>query len=178
MDVEYELTRDDLYAFQWRAAFGSPRGRRSRRTVYILWLVALLLFAILPAIGADGFTISRVNIGFVLIAYPIVALAQWRWERWLLRRTILGLLRDEKPDRGQLGVHRVALDEEGVLERTAVGESRTRWAGVHRIEQDDRYIYLYTSPSAAHVIPKRAFADPGDAEAFYQLSRSRAAPAA
>jgi hypothetical protein len=178
MDVEYELTQDDFYAFQWRGAFGSPRGRRSRRTVYILWLVALLLFAILPAIGADGFTISRVNFGFVLVAYPIVALAQWWWERWLLRRTILGLLRDEKPDRGQLGVHRLVLDEEGVLERTAVGESRTAWAGIHRVEQDDRYIYLYTSSAAAHVIPKRAFADPRDAEEFYQLSHRRATAAA
>jgi hypothetical protein len=177
MDVEYELTRDDLYAFQWRGAFGSPRGRRSRRTVYILWLVALLLFAIVPAIGADGFTLSRVNIGFVLVAYPVVALSQWWWERWLLRRTILRLLQDEKPDRGQLGVHRVALDQDGVLERTVVGESRTAWAGVHRVEQDDRYIYLYTSPSAAHVIPKRAFADVASAEAFYQLSRSRATAA-
>jgi hypothetical protein len=178
MDIEYELTRDDLYAFQWRAAFRSPRGRRSRRTVYIYWLVALLIFATLPAIGADGFTISRVNFGFVLVAYPIVALAQWWWERWLMRRAILRLIRDEKPDRGQLGLHRLVLDEEGVLERTAVGESRTAWAGVHRVEQDDRYIYLYTSSAAAHVIPKRAFADPGDAEAFYQHSRSRATAAA
>lgn len=28
MQVEYEITRDDLYAFQWRAAVESPRSKR------------------------------------------------------------------------------------------------------------------------------------------------------
>ena len=40
MEIEYELTPDDLYAFQWRAVFLSPRGRRVRRTVYLLWVLA------------------------------------------------------------------------------------------------------------------------------------------
>jgi hypothetical protein len=38
LEVEYELTRDDLYAFQWRAVFVSPRGRRLRRTSYLFWV--------------------------------------------------------------------------------------------------------------------------------------------
>jgi hypothetical protein len=33
MEVEYELTLDDLYAFQWRAVYASPRSRRSTRKV-------------------------------------------------------------------------------------------------------------------------------------------------
>ena len=61
MEVEFELTRDDLYAFQWRGVFETPRGRRARRNVYLGWLLAIVLFAIVPAIGADGFVISRVT---------------------------------------------------------------------------------------------------------------------
>ena len=46
MEVEYELTRDDLYAFQWRGGVVTPRGRRVRRTRDRLWVLAIQLFAI------------------------------------------------------------------------------------------------------------------------------------
>jgi hypothetical protein len=177
MEVEYELTREDLYAFQWRAAFESPRGRRIRRWVYLGWLLAIVLFAIVPAIGPDGFVLSRVSFTFIVVAFPIVALAQWFLERRLMGRLIRGLLEEEKPGRGQLGKHRLALSEDGIVESTAVGESRTSWAGVDRVEQNSDYIFIYTSPAAAHMIPKRAFRDLQEADAFYQLARTRKAAA-
>ena len=172
MEVEYELILDDLYAFQWRGVFVTPRGRRVRRTVNLLWVLAVLLFAIVPAIGADGFAISRVSFTFIVVAIPITFLFQWCLDRWLVRRVILRLLKDEKPGKGQLGRHRIVVSQEGLIESTAVGESRTSWGGVDRIEQDPHYIFIYTSPAAAHVIPKRAFRDPEEADAFYQLSRA------
>jgi YcxB-like protein len=173
MEVEYELTPEDLYAFQWRAVFDSPRMKPTRRRVYLYWFLALLIIALVPAIGADGFVISRANFGFLLIAFPIVAAAQWFLERRLMRKAILRLMNDEKPGRGQLGRHRLALTDTGVVESTAVNESRTSWAGVDRVEQNADYIFIYISPAAAHVIPKRAFPDPQAAEAFYQLSKNR-----
>jgi len=172
VEVESELTRDDLYAFQWRAVFVSPRGRRTRRMTYLLWALAVLLFAIVPAIGADGFVISRVSFTFIVVSILIAVLFQWCLERWLIRRAILQLLKDEKPGKGQLGRHRIVLSQEGLVESTPVGESRTSWAGVDRVEQDAHNIYIYTSPAAAHVIPKRAFRDPQEADAFYQFSRA------
>lgn len=173
MEVEYEITREDLYAFQWRAVFESARGRRVRRMAYVGWPLAIGLFAILPAIGADGFTLSRVSFTFILVSLLIVLLFQWCLERWLVGRAIRQLLRDERPDRGQLGRHRLVLGEDGLTETTAVGESRTRWAGVDRVEQSPNYIYIYTSPAAAHVIPKRAFPDLHQADEFYRLSQAR-----
>jgi len=172
MEVEYELTLDDLYALQWRAAFNSPLSRRVTRKVYLGWFLALLLFSIIPSIGPDGFTISRVNFTFLLIAFPIVALAQWFLERRMIRRAIRQLLKQEKPGRGQLGRHRLILTNEGLVESTAVGDSRTSWAGVDRVEQNPEYIFIYTAPAAAHLIPKRAFRDMQEAERFYQLSKT------
>jgi len=173
LQVEYDITRDDLYAFQWRAAFRSATGRRARRAVYLGWLLAIVLYAFLPAIGAHGITLSRVSPTFIVISLLVVFLLQWTLDRWLVRRAIHQLLEDERPDRGQLGRHRLILDEEGLTESTAVGESRTRWAGVDRVEQSRDYIYLYTSPAAAHVVPKRAFPDAEQADAFYRLSEAR-----
>jgi hypothetical protein len=168
LEIEYELTRRDLYAFQWRAVFASPRGRRARRKVYFLWLLAVVLFAAVPAIGADGFAISRVNFTFLVIAFPVVVLFQWFLERRLVRSAILQLLKEEKPGKGQLGKHRMVVSEDGLIESTAVGESRISWAGVDRIEQNPEYIFIYTSALGAHVIPKRAFRDTQEAEDFYR----------
>ena len=137
----------------------------------------MVLFAIVPAIGADGFTISRMSFGFIAVTLPVVFLLQWCLERWLVRRAIRQLLEEERPDRGQLGRHRLVLDEAGLSESTAVGASRTAWAGVDRVEQNAEYIFIYTTPHAAHVIPKRAFPDPQQAEEFYQLGRTRKAAA-
>ena len=173
MEVDYEITRDDLYAFQWRAVFQSARGRRARRMAYVGWLLAIGLFAIVPAIGPHGITLSRVSLTFIFISLLVVFLLQWCLERSLVRHAIRQLLKDERPDRGQLGRHRLVLGDEGLTESTAVGESRTRWAGVDRVEQTPDYIYIYTSPAAAHIVPKRAFPNPAQADAFYRLSQTR-----
>lgn len=132
LHIEYENTPEDLYAFQWRAVFVSSRGRRARRNVYLVWVLAVVLFGIIPAIGADGFVFSRISFGFILVALPIGFVLQWLLERWVIKRTIRSLLKDERPDRGQLGRHRVVLGEDGLIESTAVNESRTAWAGVDR----------------------------------------------
>ena len=91
MGVEYEITSEDLFAFQWRA-YRSPLLRRARRKVYIYWFLALLLMSLLPAIGTDGFIIARANFTFLAVAYPMVALIQWllgRWATWDARFGIL-----------------------------------------------------------------------------------------
>ena len=173
LEVEYEITRGDLFAFQWRAAFTSPMARRRQWKAYAVWFVALLLFASVPAIGADGFVPSRISLTFLLIAFPVVAFLQWFLERRLMRGAILRLVGQERPEGGQLGRHRMELSDGGLLERTAVGESRISWAGVDRVEEDPHYIYIYTSAAAAHVIPKRAFPATSGAEAFYQHARAR-----
>jgi len=145
MELEYELTFDDLYAFQWRAAFRSRGARRARKKVYAYWLLALLLFSVLPAIGPDGFVISRVNFTFLMVGFLAFVFAYWYLEKRLTRRGILELLKEEKPGKGQLGKHRLVLAEGGVVESTAVGESRTSWAGVDRIEQNTEYIFIYVA---------------------------------
>jgi hypothetical protein len=83
------------------------------------------------------------------------------------------MLRDERPDRGQLGRHRLVLSDDGVAESTAVGQSSTSWAGVDRVEQSPDHIFIYISPAAAHVIPRRAFKTADEAHAFFQLAQSR-----
>jgi ABC-type nickel/cobalt efflux system permease component RcnA len=172
MEVEYELTRDDLYAFQWRAGYTSSRARRDRLKVYLSLLSALLVFFVFPGlIGGEGFSFSNVNLIVFALSFTIMAVFAWWYLRRALRRAIIGQLNEEKPGRGQLGRHKIRLTETEIVETTDVGESRTNWVGVDRIEQNDDYIFVYTTPHSAHVIPKRAFDSAGQAASFYQLAR-------
>ena len=173
MEVEYELTPDDLYAFQFRAVEKSPIVKRTRRNAYIALLLAVLILTVLPAIGSDGFDPSRLSLGFFFGFFGLVAALTWFFDRRMTRRGILDFIKQEKPEKGLIGRHKVKLEETGLVESTAVGEARTSWRGVDRIEDDPDYIYLYTTPSAALVIPRRSFNSVADADQFLQFAVAR-----
>jgi hypothetical protein len=42
---------------------------------------------------------------------------------------------------------------------------------VDRVEQNGDYIFIYTTPHAAYVIPRRAFGSPAEATSFYQFAK-------
>ena len=73
MEIEYEITREDLLAFQWRAVFESPRGRRLRRLSYLGWALVVLLFLLVTALGADGFTLSPLSLYYPSRRNPTAA---------------------------------------------------------------------------------------------------------
>jgi hypothetical protein len=100
----------------------------------------------------------------------------WVWVypvyyRWVIKRNTRKIY-SESESKGVLGNHFIAIGPEGVRERSAVGESTTAWDGIERIEDDERYLFLYTGPLQAHVVPKRAFASGPEADAFLQLART------
>ncbi|HLA08967.1 MAG TPA: hypothetical protein VJ023_00005 [Pyrinomonadaceae bacterium] len=58
MEVEYQLTTDDLFAVHWRAAYESRRARRSRYLLYLYLFVALFIVFTVPAMTDEGYVIS------------------------------------------------------------------------------------------------------------------------
>ena len=51
----------------------------------------------------------------------------------------------------------IKFDNDYLAEITDVNENRHSWKGVDRIEENQDYIFIFTSPSNAHIIPKRFF---------------------
>jgi hypothetical protein len=173
LHVEYNLTPDDLYAYHWRAFYKSSVLKRSRWKPAAILFAAFALTAVVPAVGPDGIRWGLISWPFLVIVFPISLFLYYVIERSMVRRAIRKLVARERPDRGQIGRHTIRLADDGFLESTAVGESRTFWAGVDRVEQDDAYIFVYTAAAAAHVIPKRAFQG-NDADAFFERVKARA----
>src|SRR5215212_12127997 len=98
MDVEYQLTPDDLYAFQWRAAYVSPKSRRARRISYLYLFIPFLIMALLPMIGPEPRApVVWVSVAMLAMVFPIVAVAYAIIYRRLLQRAILKLVAAERP---------------------------------------------------------------------------------
>lgn len=59
------------------------------------------------------------------------------------------------------------LAKKGLRETTVVNNSFTEWSGFERIEQNEKYIFVFCNAMVAHTIPKRAFEDEKQSTEFY-----------
>ncbi len=69
------------------------------------------------------------------------------------------------------GKHTIVLQEKELVESSDAGHTNTWWSAVERVDQNDDYVFIFTSANAAHVIPKRSFRDVQQAKEFYELAR-------
>jgi hypothetical protein len=74
-------------------------------------------------------------------------------------------LYNEGTNKGTLGQHELEIDDNGLVERTEVNETRQSWNGVERIAETDERAFIYVSSMMAHVIPKKSLSA-GDPDAF------------
>jgi len=61
---------------------------------------------------------------------------------------------------------------QGIFGRFARYEILNYWSGVTEIAEDESYIFFFTGPSNAHVIPKRALATETDLTQFREFAGS------
>ena len=71
---------------------------------------------------------------------------------------------------GLLCRHKLVLDEEGLSDTSDFGESRMRWGGVERVEQNDDYIFIYLSSMEAIPLNKKLFDSESAAADFYSFT--------
>lgn len=165
MQVQYQLDVNDIVAFNLHHMRKS-RNTRRRIRVTQAWGVglALAVAVMLPRWGMGARTLFfTVYALFLLFWFPA-------YYRWSVERNTRKLY-SEGQNKGVLGNHIVALAADGVTEISDVGESRTAWSGIEKVEANEDYIFLYTGSLQAHVIPKRAFLDEDEYAEFFQLAR-------
>jgi len=67
--------------------------------------------------------------------------------------------------------HIVGISPEWLSERTTVNDTKMAWTTIQAIEEDQNYFFLFISKSVAHIIPKRAFSSPHEAQVFLSDTR-------
>ena len=159
--LEFEITNDDRVAYTLYG-LGSAESVQRQSAAYRLWLSLTVLLALVLVSGLDGRWVEGAIAGAVggaVLWFAWPALWTWVTKRNVLRHAKSGVL-------GTPGPCRIWLDEAGVHEATPTGTSSVAWAGIDRVEENDRHVYVFVAPVQAYIIPKRigesavrAFAD-------------------
>lgn len=165
LSVTFEMIPADLRAFQWHAR---REGTEARRTKWIrIILPAIIAFHLGVVETASDTPQDRVVTfliifgGLWLLMAVLSPLADW---------LVMAVHANHSGLNGILGEHTITIDPEGLTESTSVNEGRHSWRGVHRVDSTSEHILIYIQPTMAHVIPRRAFAAPEQADLFFQTA--------
>jgi len=174
MTVEYEITKDDLSAFNLYHHRHSPTARRQYLRSWFLpafiWLLACT--AIWYLADRERGTPLRTFLDLLPLfgGVPIYLLYfPWAYRR-KLRKIIAGMV-NEGQSRGLFTRHRVIISPEGVIDASEFGQTSTAWRAVERVASADGYAYIYTNALAAIILPGRAFAGVSEFEEFVRTAR-------
>jgi hypothetical protein len=87
--------------------------------------------------------------------------------------TCLTVLGSSARQRGVLGIHDYEVREDGLLEKTDVNESLTRWEGLQDVKETRDHLLLRQAPGMIHIIPRRSFTDRQACRHFVDTVRQR-----
>ena len=69
--------------------------------------------------------------------------------------------------------HTIILGEEGFTEETPFNKTEQKWTIVQKLARTKRYIFIYVAQHMAHVVPRRAFHNEAEWNAFYEYCRRK-----
>ncbi len=175
MTIDYELTKDDFRAFNLHHVRHSPTTRRQYLRAWlsfpVMWLI--ICTALWYLADRERGTPMKTFIALLplysgaplyLIYYP------WAYRR-TLRKTVDGMM-SEGRNGGTARKYRVSISPENVTESTDHVQTSTAWRGVEKITTSTLHAYIYTNALAAIIVPRRAFADPSEFEAFVHTAQA------
>jgi YcxB-like protein len=166
MKTEFELTTEDLIAFNWHHYQHSPAMRQAYRKGFISLIVLsasvglLLAYMWEPLVGILTFA----------MLLPTYAALYKQSVRKNLTQTTARMIAEGR-NRSMIGRHRVEINEKELAITNEVSRGSILWVGVERIEQTSEYIIIYTASIKAVVIPLKAFHDAREAEVFCSTAR-------
>jgi hypothetical protein len=166
MNVHYELTEDDLIAFNIDHVLHSPSLRRRR--LFSRLIIPALYWAIGLGFLFDQAFIWLRPVGVVLI----LAGTAWfvGYDRLHLRRArkVVSAMLAEGSNASMTGQQRIVIEKDAVATETQGGLTTYRKPFITRVARGARHLCLYTSSIVAIVVPLTAFASPADQDAFME----------
>ena len=163
MDIEFELLEKDYINFNIDHAKKSSSLKKSILSQRILGPIVFML------------------IPFILRLYTSIPLSYWltifaiasvlwvmfypKYFNWEMGRRVKKML-NEGNNENILIRRTISISKEGLLEKSAIGESKVKWSQVDKVEETEEYIYIYISSISAHIIPKRVFRDENEKRLF------------
>jgi hypothetical protein len=167
MKVEYTLTPEDYAAVMHERiqnSPGKPRWPRYLSSVSVI-MVVLSQGAFLVVQGVPWPVVTGICL---LLAVLLFAVYRFLGPA-IFKVSMAGMFR-----RARTPGMNISLEArpEGLAVTTGATASLTAWEGVDRIVVSDTHAFFYVNNFAAHILPRRAFADEGGFDEFVESARS------
>lgn len=163
MEIEFQLLEKDYIKFNIDHSKKSASLKKNIFSQRILGPIIFLLFPFIISIYSKipilyWFTIFGILSVLWFVLYP-------KYFNWEMERRVKKVLREGNNENIYIK-RKIVLSDEGILEKSSIGESYLNWDKVGKIEETNEYIYVYISSVSAHIIPKRVFKDKNEEEMF------------
>lgn len=159
MNINYEITGNDIWSFNRYVMFKIPKFRRSFITNTLF--IPLLIFAV-------GL-FAKFNIINLVFAVIVATLVYYFFAMALMKRKIIKI---NSKKEGVLGQQSMEISFSGVKVTTGTSSSEMSWKKINSIAETKQYIYIFISDQNAYIIPKRVFTSESEEQQF--LSNSKA----
>lgn len=71
--------------------------------------------------------------------------------------------------KGNIGKQLIEVDDTYFSATTAVGQTKIKWMGIHKLFKNKKHIYIVITGFRAYIIPKRSFSSEAQFDAFWEL---------
>lgn len=170
--VRFEMTKEDLIAFNLYHQKNSPSQKAQRRNLILGFVVFALVLAVVPFFVRRMAILWGVSAFFVLVAGFLPS----SFEKSI--RKMIDKLLEEGRNKGLLGLKEVSITPTAISTVGALRSMTIQWPAVERIVAAEDSLYVYVSAIEAIIVPRRAFEKPEEFEAFAAAARKYQAEAA
>ena len=172
MEINYELTPEDFYAFSKENA---PTQKKHQPTVaifmiaYLLFIFADIIYAFFSGSLNDwSFGAFLINIGLrTALTFFVIAMLLA-----IIKLISMKKLNDvtKGQENGLFCEHRIIMTENELIEVTDVNTSRYSWKAIEEIKEIESFVLINVVMSSSYVIPKRCFQDSEHIKKFVETA--------
>ncbi|WP_211746611.1 YcxB family protein [Paenibacillus sp. Marseille-Q4541] len=154
MKITIDLTKEDYWKLNKFVMFHMPKYRNMLLlTIISLPIVIIALFR---------FVLDYSWLFSVITGILVSALSMF-YMMFSIKRKVMRLV---KTNDGIVGEHVIELNAEGLHESTVYNQAHYSWKGIEDVKSDKDYIYIFVNSIQGINIPRRAFADQEQEQAF------------
>lgn len=168
-EIHYMVTVEDVAHLNHHHFRSSSRARKGAFLTVAasigMMMISLIAFSLMLGVTPGPMVIFLA----IMIILTARSYARRRPNRSFVRR-VKRLFEDGR-NINLFGQHHMLLHHDCLEVKTPYSQGTIRWEAIERVEQDEDYIFIYTSSLNAHIINKRHFPSPEMAQAFFALAQ-------
>jgi hypothetical protein len=175
MEIEYELTPEDLMALQRHVRQHRPKVRRNPLVASAIWIGVFLGCLILFYVR-DVFELPLVDYFFPLLlgvgaGALLTLIGLTLYGKQMARNATQRLLQAGRNAEKALGWRRIVIDAQGVYNASKLFSTTYQWRGIDEVATTGAHVFLYFTTMAAFIVPRRAFPNERAFEDFVDAAR-------